>query len=260
MNAGGNLTYSDATFSGTNPEIALLAGNTLTINNSLSVSGGLALVAGSTVNVNGNVTSAGDLIIAAGISKAVTDSIDAAPDPDQLGNYTAAAGSTINISKKVASTGEHVGLLGGNINVIGAGATPGGAVVSAYDIYAFSEGNITLSNGAYMDAGTDVNLTLRGSSSVLSLNPTAGLANSYILARAPSTINLTFTNLASGGIVIDGIQTILTSALFGYGSGLYYGYPNPLAASPGFGLNLIYGASNSTLINTITNTIIESTE
>ncbi len=122
LEADGNLTVNGASILGSPSEIALYAGNTLTVNQSFSTSFGgayypfIGLIAGSTVNVNASQNSAGNIIVAAGVSKSTFDSIDTAPEPDQIGNYTASTGSTVNINAAL-NAGDHIGLLGGNINI-----------------------------------------------------------------------------------------------------------------------------------------------
>jgi hypothetical protein len=96
--------------------------------------------------------------------------------------------------------------------------------------------NITLSNGAYIEGGTDVKLALNGSASMLTLNPVSGQTPSYIWAHSPNTIYLAFPLLASGGVMIDGRETIETLA---GGSGLFVG-TSMTPARDGFGLSLAY--------------------
>lgn len=97
--------------------------------------------------------------------------------------------------------------------------------------------NLTLENGSYIKAGNDIELVLKGSGSVLTINSAPGIA-SYIWAMSPNTIYLDFPLLAGGGVVIDGDETIKTVA---GGSGFFVG-PGMTPAADKAGLNLTYGA------------------
>jgi hypothetical protein len=139
-------------------------------------------------------------------------------------------GGTINNHGSV-SAGHDLDILAGNLNnhgsmsagndltfiagnVLGAdGGEGGGSFHAGHNITGFALGNITLGNGGYFQAGNDVNLTLKGVASTLSLSD-----GGYILANVPDTITLTFTARSSGGVMIDGVET--TTSRPG-GSGLF---------------------------------------
>jgi hypothetical protein len=130
-------------------------------------------------------------------------------------------------------------------------ATSGDAIVEV-------GGNITLDNGSYIKAGNDVELVLNGPDSVLTLNTVPG-APSYIWAMSPNTIYLDFPLVASGGVVIDGTDTIETAA---GGSGLFVG-PGMMPATPDAGLVLTYrsgrvGAPEETVANDLLRAVLNA--
>lgn len=229
--AGGNLTTGTATFSGNPDEIGLYAANTLTIGQAINTTGWLG--AGTAININQPITApTNDLGIAAGISKSTVRTLADNNSDLTLSEFmklpTTSAGN-ININSTVTATSGDVGLLAG--------------------------GNITLNEGAKVIAGNDVRLELRGATSKLDINPTAGPNDTYVWAKAPSTIYLNLTNLASGGVFINGMPSMISSG----SNGLFFG-PGFSPASPGNGLVLTYGAlAPSSIINTVTDSIIETT-
>jgi hypothetical protein len=113
--------------------------------------------------------------------------------------------------------------------------------------------NLTLENGSYIKAGHDAELVLKGPASVLTLNSVTA-APSYIWALSPNTIYLDFPLLASGGVVIDGKETIKTVT---GGGGLFVG-PLQTPASEGFGLKLGYGASKGGDGSVVTNDLLRA--
>lgn len=265
IEAAGNLTAGGATFAGNPSEIGLYAGNTLNVNQSLSVSnmGGayypfIGLVAGSTINVNGSLYSAGEIGMVAGITLDKLDKLDNVDGPADLASFLISTGGTININAPVEAY-DSIGMMAGNINLTGSS----GYVKSYYgDIFGVVGGDITLSDGASITAGYDVYLGLLGPTSTLYLNKTTGLAPSYIVADGysgmPYSVNLGFPTRSSGGIVIDGIETSTSTP---GGSGLFV-LNHDTPATPGAGLNIYYGQTqlDSGVSNTLTNTVTGTTD
>ena len=178
----------------------------------------LTLVAGSTLTITGNGRiSSGDwndvqLIAGALINKG--GSVNAGRDLDIL------AGTVHNSYGGELNAGRDLTIIAGNITADG------------------GEG------GAHFYAGNDVNLTLTGPGSTISLSN-----GGYVLAGAPTTIYIDFLTRSSGGIMIDGTATTTSlpfeSGFFVFGhdtpavlnSGLLITYANnfvfdPCASSP----------------------------
>ncbi|MCF8200096.1 MAG: filamentous hemagglutinin N-terminal domain-containing protein [Sulfuritalea sp.] len=246
VGAGGDVTIASETTSGTPAEIAIYAGGTLNVNDSLtSYSGGyytplIALAAGTAVNVNGTLTSSGYIGIAAGVSKDQLKQLDNITDVTAkrfADTFTSASG-TVTITSAVTAA-DSVGIVAKDIVVTG---SSGSVTATTNDLYAKATNNITLSNGASMVAGRDALLQLLGSASTLYLNPTASASYSWIWAKSPSTIHMNFLSRSSGGIVIDGVET--TTSVAG-GSGFFVG-ASKAPATPGSGLQLAYATTIAT--------------
>lgn len=244
----GELSYSATpsmlTALSPSSSIQLATGNVLTIATALSTTGTLQLTSGSD----------GGLVIDAAVGGynvelgAPTIDINA---PVTASNNVSLGGATINLYAGVTANGTSA--TKSSIVIDGIAYAYSGVAFAAKDVYAYGgsaflsathstsdvsglvTGNITLDNGAYFVAGHDVDLTLRGSESTLALSN-----GGYVLANALTTISLAFTSRSSGGVMIDGLETIKPGPS---GSGLYIGsYGNP--ATPGAGLDLAY-ASNA---------------
>lgn len=208
----------------------------------------------------GGSMSAGTIgIYAAGAITATGANITALTD---LGIWSN-SGITLNNSSLTASTGSaYLGSMGvifntatGGISYSGGGSltfTNSSATASSGDIYAATDGDIRLNNGSYFDAYNDVHLLLAGSSSTLYLNDTAGMANkSYIIAD-PTTIYVDFLARSSGGVVIDGVETLSTSV---GGSG-FFSTNTSTPARQGSGLMVTYGFTSSTLTGLINEIVV----
>lgn len=226
--ASGNLTYNSG-ITGYTGELAFGAGGNITINGALSANY-VALVAG-----------VGQTIFDSGEFDNL--SFDQSVDKIYAGYYTPTTGSKIDINAAVTAT-KTFGLAGYDINING-----GGKVVSSEgNIKAIAGNNITLTGGyggGYINAGDDVKLKLTGSASTLYLNPTSGSSyDAYILSDTytgvAATTYLDFPNRTSGGVMIDGIETMTTVV---GGSGFFAaGLGTP--ATPGNGLQITYSAVN----------------
>jgi len=200
-----NLTYLSGEGGLSGDSVILAAGNTLNIDGSLYNSDGdLALVA-PTVNVMNYVSANGTLNIIAGT----------------LNNMTGSG----------TLYGTDLNMIAGNIN-----GTDGAHFQASNNINATVANNITLTDGAHFHAGNDINLALAGAGSEVSLSN-----GSFMHANAPDTIHIDFAARNSGGIFINGVETI-TNASDGTGFFIGVGYP-PTPAVPGAGLEITYANS-----------------
>lgn len=201
--ASRNMTISGTSVStngATGGTLALTAGSTLDIHGTDAYYWLNVLLVGSSVTVRNTVGAGNDIGIVAGTL-------------DNRGTIMAAHDLIMNVGNISADGGEGGGRFSATNN----------------NIKAVALGNISLDHGARFDAGNDVDLTLKGADSTLSLSN-----GSYILANAPRTIHLDFTARASGGVFIDGVET--TTSLPG-GSGLFV-VNTSTPAAPGAGLDL----------------------
>jgi hypothetical protein len=102
-------------------------------------------------------------------------------------------------------------------------------------------GNLTLSNGASINAANDVFIDMLGLDSTISLNG-GGLGPSYILSDIgtglAATTHVTFLNRNAGGILIDGEET--TKTVVG-GSG-FFAVDSSTPALVGAGLDITYAS------------------
>lgn len=168
--------------------LTLIAGRNLDITSSGHISPwdwNNVLLIGGTVNNSGSVNAGTDLDILAGT----------------LNNY----GSL--------SAGNDLTILAGNIN--GDGSGEGGQFFAGNNITAFVAGDIMLSNGAHFRAGNDIDLTLTGAGSTLSLANGAYLLADYVTQQA-LTIFVDFTARSSGGIFVNGAETTTNSGSTGF--------------------------------------------
>jgi hypothetical protein len=223
--------------------IQLATGNALTIDTALSTPGTLQLTSGAGLAINATL---GGYNVELG---APTIDINA---PVTASNNAALGGATINLYAGVTANGTSA--TKSSIVIDGIAYAYSGVAFAAKDVYAYGgsaflhatdstsdvsglvTGNIALDNGAYFRAGHDIDLTLRGSDSTLSLSN-----GGHLLAGIPLTIHLDFQGRTSGGIKIDGVET--TTSVLG-GSGMFVVVDgNIVPARLGAGLELAY-ASN----------------
>ncbi|MBK8118812.1 MAG: hypothetical protein IPK39_06000 [Sulfuritalea sp.] len=114
-----------------------------------------------------------------------------------------------------------------------------GSSIEAKSIVATVSDNITLDNGGHFHAGNDIDLSFSGPASTLSMSN-----GGYVLANTADTIRLDFMARSSGGVMIDGVETI--TSLPG-GSGLFV-LNHSTPALPGAGLEVTYGVANSSAV------------
>ncbi|MDP2810710.1 MAG: filamentous hemagglutinin N-terminal domain-containing protein, partial [Rhodocyclaceae bacterium] len=221
--ASNNLTYSGSTFTsaygGSYGRVGLAAGNDLTISSSLGPNGGqsaIGLAAGANVMINGGVTGRDISLIAPTINIGGSGYVLANND------LTIVAGTLS--SRSLVYAGRDLTMIAGNINADG-----GEGFLVGHNIEATVFRDIML-DSVSMIAGNDIDLTLMGADSKLSLSN-----GSYLWANAPSTIHLDFTARSSGGIFVNGAETTTNDG----STGFFVGYP-PTPAIPGAGLDITY--------------------
>jgi filamentous hemagglutinin family protein len=223
--AGVAITSIESLALGAGSQLSLGNGSTVTVSaGSLMLGGSQVSLDGATVKATNNsaLVSAGTLTLNNGALIEAGNGLVVSAGTVQLGNGSELKAAT----HAVVSAAGSVTFADASRLV----ATSGDAIVEV-------GGNITLDNGSYIKAGNDVELVLNGRDSVLTLNTVPG-APSYIWAMSPNTIYLDFPLVASGGVVIDGSDTIKTVA---GGSGLFVG-PGMIPAAPGAGLMLNYSS------------------
>ncbi|MBE0622079.1 MAG: hypothetical protein IH605_15915, partial [Burkholderiales bacterium] len=228
--SNGNITWDGGTLATPSGSALISADGTLDVTGALSSPVDLALSSGSAINVNGSgsvrTQGTGTASFTAS-SVVINGSVDAADDVGIIAD-------TINFG---AGSSTHAGhdVIFGAANVLATNAS----VEADHDISGAVTGDLRL-NGSSFTAGNDIIVNMLGALSTLYLNDVAGLPQSFLWAKAPSTIHLDYAARTSGGLVVDGVavdpSTYVTKA---GGSGLYYGAAkNP--ASIGAGLELTY--------------------
>jgi len=256
--AGGNLT-TGMSFLGNPSEIVLYAGNALNINDVLTTTTtatddpGIYLGAGGTLNVNANLTSSANIGLVAGISYSTWDKLEDMPTPEEASQTPLSTSGQLNVSSTVVATGK-VGMIAPVIDI-----TEDGSVQSDDKLYAYTSTDMTLTNGAFMEADFGVYLAFGGGSSTLYLNETGGYAPAYILGNTDGTestaVHLDFLARSSGGVVIDGVETFTSMA---NGSGFFntsHGTPAVLGST----LLVSYGVADA-ITAAVTNEVANSTE
>jgi hypothetical protein len=279
FSSGGDLTWNGGTLSvGGAGNIGLMATGTLAITAALSGGNDHIALAGETIDINNWVTTTGDLALGAGVIN-INDAVSAQ-------NVILGAG-TLNIGNIGGSGGIHAGnhllaVVGGDVNITGGGGggyikttsgdlemlvggdlniSDGGHIWAGYtqmsppyaDASIAVGGDIRLNNGSYINAANDVFLDMLGPTSTLYLNDAPGNPNpSYILSSIgglPPTTHLSFLTRNSGGIVIDGEDTIDTVV---GGSG-FFTVDTSTPALPGAGLEITYAQNNTGVLALLAN-------
>lgn len=202
----GNMVEDDNIFLDTPGNTMLAAGGNMTIDCCLSTSGSLSLAAGGTLTINGSIDTSGNLILAAPI-------IQNDGDIESYGMATFVANDYLSSGGSLVTWG------------------------TTDDIIGVIANNMTLSDGAYLSAGRDVNLTFAGATSTLALDA------SYIRAESPDTIYLNFMGRASGGVMIDGVETTTSS-----GSSGFFNTSSMTPATLGSGLMITYSGGLQVVI------------
>ena len=227
--------------------VQISADGTLGVTGALSSPVDLALSSTSSINVSGSVTTAGSGTASfTAPSVALNGTVNSADDVGIIA-------TTLNLGAG-SSTGAAHDVIFAASNITATNAT----VSAGNDISAAVTGDMRL-NGSGFTAGNDIYVNMLGATSTLYLNDTAGLAQaSFLWAQAPSTIHLNYSAEASGGLVVDGVAVNpLTFVSTSGGSGLFYS-AKKLPATPGAGLDVVYGIATPGAPNTVAPTLFDA--
>jgi filamentous hemagglutinin family protein len=231
VSAGGDITYNGGAVFQTSAgapfgRVVIQAGNDLQINGTLgAVNGSFNLSAGNLLAINQAVAASDDIMM-----MAPTIDIAHAVSASATGQIAVIA-ENVNLSGNGSISAGEIDIAASNLTAAGPGAE---IWASAGDIRGIFLGDVRLNDGAHLKAPLgDVKLAFLGADSMLYLNDVPGYAFSSYIMASPNTVNLTFTNRNSGGIIIDGTASTTTVA---GGSGFYSGGP------PGVGTPLVEGA------------------
>ncbi len=236
----GNLTEYDNILVSTPDSVLIGATGDMYMTCCLSTSGNLALVAGSLLDISGSVDAyGGNLVLVA-----PTVTIEGSGSTSSSYNTQIAASSLTMSGGSISA--QNVDISAGSIL-----ADLGSSISAGTNVTAMVTGDIRLNNGSYIRAGNDVSLTFTGPTSTLYLNDTVASSGSpsYILADVPATTTLNFLGRSSGGVVIDGVNTLTTTV---GGSGIFT-VDQSTPAVEGAGLHVTYFQSQNlaTLLNAI---------
>jgi hypothetical protein len=255
--AGGNLT-TGMSLDNSASEVVLYAGNNLTISDPITTTGtgtdepGIYLGAGGLLDVQANITSSADIGLVAGVSLGTWDDMGDMPTALEASQVSLSSGGQLNLSSALVAAGK-VGLLGPVVNIDGDGSAQAGD-----KLYAYTATDMTLQDGAFLEADLGIYLGFGGGDSTLYLNETTGFASAYIIGNTAGTestaIQLDFLARSSGGVVIDGVETFTSAA---GGSGFFngsHGTPAVLGSS----LLVTYGVVD-TVTAAVTSTVASST-
>jgi hypothetical protein len=238
ISAGVNLSLLASTSINTVESLELSAAGTLSLQGaSVTVSSGNLKLVGGVVTLDNSFADApvNDVLVVAPGSLSLSNG-STIYGGNGLGIYGNTSGSAL--AGPISLTGDSqlhsgvdVGIDAASISMYGSNilASTGDVLVEVTDY-------VKLENGSYIKAGNDVDLTLYGSGSQLTLNTTYGGSPSYIWAVSPNTIYVSFPLLADGGIVIDGASSILTTS----GSSGFFVGPSLTPAAENAGLVLTY--------------------
>jgi hypothetical protein len=248
ITSGGSLDYTGGLAS-TSGGILLGAKAGLTMSSGLSTAGLLQLTAGTTLDVDSSIGGSYVTLVAPTIN--VTSSVNATNDAILTGSTikiddASVTGANVLLRGPVLGTGnlilvdygdvEASGQLEFNLANIEADRGFLKASSSSSNITGFISGNITLDNGAYIEAGDDINLSFSGGSSQISLSN-----GSYVISdtqQSPGTTYLNFLARSTGGILIDGRETTDSSS---GGSGFFVlDTETPATTRAGGGLVITY--------------------
>lgn len=166
-----------------------------------------------------------------------------ASGPITLGAFTQGviAGQALSISSagditvtgNVSSAGD-LKLGAANLNMTG-----GNTLYAAYNLYATTAGNMRI-NQSTITAGGIADLTLNGSASTLYLNDVSTYASPAKI-NAGSEVKVHLPGRSSGGVIINGVETLTTVAAAGASGSGFYVASNPVALVPGS--SVIYGVT-----------------
>lgn len=247
--SGGSLDYTSGLAS-TAGGIILGAGSVLNMYGGLTTAGTLGLAAGSVLNIDNSVSGSNVTLVAPTVNidsgvTATADAIVIGRTIDIYGGsvtganilFRGAAFGTGNLKLSNGGYADASGQLEFNLANVDAYGGHLAATSSTSNITGFVSGNITLDNGAYFLAGDDIDLTLSGSTSTVSLSNGAHMVSD----AASGTVFTTFLNFlarSGDGVKINGTTT--TTSTPG-GSGFFVlTHDTPATTTSGGGLVITY--------------------
>ncbi|HEU0290728.1 MAG TPA: hypothetical protein VFR39_08255, partial [Burkholderiales bacterium] len=201
----GDLTLGNVTFGGANAQIAttglMVATGTVSV-----LAGNLTLGANNgMVMVNNNVTVSGDLALNSGIGDMGFDGASVSGNNVTLNGNNLFVGFTTSTAPTTVSAGTLMtATSAGNLNVLGGANSGANALLE----------------------GMNVNLTVGTTAGFLNVAGGSNGATAQISSVSPTTINVFFPNLGSGGYFVDGVEGAVTNGNTGFFAG---GQPAVLA-------------------------------
>jgi filamentous hemagglutinin family protein len=223
---------------------------TLQVVSNVTASGDLA-IGGGTVNISAPV-SAQDIALGA-------NTLHVGPGGSLTATNQGVAHVLVSVTGNADIDGGYIKTTNGDLQMIvggNLGLANGGHIWAGYmqmtapfaDASIAVGGNLTLNNGSHINAANDIFIDMLGANSVLALNGGPGGA-SYILSDIGTgimaTTHLAFLNRSAGGVLIDGVETTMTT----YPGSGFYAIDTNTPALPGAGLEINYAqqvAGNST--------------
>lgn len=252
IGSGGDLTYNAGGIitTGLNGSLHLGAAGNLTVASQLDVAFGAnagssaSLAAGGTLTVQPGaavMTNGGNINLFAGTIN-LQDQVTATNADANL------AASLISLSGGGKVTAQSIDFA--TSNFIGEG---GGSYLyaSSGDIRGLVLHDLTLNDGAHFKAPLgDIKLKFMSGNSTLTLNDDASYANKSYFNASPDTVHLHFAGRSNGGVVLDGVESLVTTA---GGSGFYTGGFGGTPLLKGAGLEVTYGVTgmDSSIIKAI---------
>jgi hypothetical protein len=228
----------------------VLQAATLQVVSSVTASGDLA-IGGGTVNISAPV-SAQDIVLGA-------NTLHVGPGGGLTATHQSVAHVLVSVTGNADIDGGYIKTTNGDLQMIvggNLGLVNGGHIWAGYtqmtapfaDASIAVGGNLALNNGSHINAANDIFIDMLGANSVLALNGGPGGA-SYILSDIGTgimaTTHLAFLNRSAGGVLIDGVETTMTT----YPGSGFYAIDTNTPALPGAGLEINYVqqvAGNST--------------
>jgi len=185
----GDLTLGDVTFGGANAQIG--ASGTLVATGTVSVSAGNLTLAANNgmVMSNNTVTVSGDLALNSGAGDMGFDGASVFGNNVTLNGNNILVGFTTSTAPTTVSAGTLLtATSAGNLNVLGGANSGANALLEGYN----------------------VDLTVGTTAGYLNIDSGLNGATAQISSVSPTTINVYFPNLGSGGYFVNGIEGSIT--------------------------------------------------
>ncbi len=195
LQSGGNLTYTGGSLATPSGNATVGAAGNLSVTGAMSTPANvnLLLSAGTALSVSGSVSTSG------------TGSMTLA-SPSASISGTLSGGTDVNANTATLNLGSGASVNAGRDVIVNGGSVSAanGKVSAGRDANFTLAADLRLNDGSSVTGGNDIWLTLNGVTSTLYLNEVSGRPASYLWAKAPSTIHLSYTSRTSGGLVVDG--------------------------------------------------------